>query len=167
MERGRRAILALSGFSNLARFRFLYLSKPLSAPFQTRSCPFLFPFLVFLVLPIYHIQICATSRPTIGPRRTITGPRDQWEVYVHGDETLGTSMRNMSAPTRGRKRSSNIMKASALAVPHSKKRIRLNGPDERRGRATPNRNCEQEQGVHRDSRKNLHKAEGDRKHDGQ
>ena len=33
--------------------------------------------------------------------------------------------------------------------------------------ATPNRKRQQQQGVHRDSRNDLHEVEGDRKHDGQ
>ena len=33
--------------------------------------------------------------------------------------------------------------------------------------ATPDCKHQQEQNVYRDSKKNLHKAEGDRKHDGQ
>ena len=33
--------------------------------------------------------------------------------------------------------------------------------------ATPNRKRQQQHDVHRDSRNNLHKAEGDRKRDGQ
>ena len=43
----------------------------------------------------------ASCNPIIGPRRTITGPWDQWEVCVHGEETLGTSLHNMSALARG------------------------------------------------------------------
>ena len=37
LERGHGAVLALSRPSNLARFRFLCGSKPIFAPFQTRS----------------------------------------------------------------------------------------------------------------------------------
>ena len=33
--------------------------------------------------------------------------------------------------------------------------------------ATPNRKCQQQQDVHRDSRNDLHEVEGDRKLDGQ
>ena len=76
----------------------------------------------------------ASCSPTIGPRRTITGPRDQWEVCIHGEETLGTSLRNMSAPARGSKRSGSGRKATALGAPHARKKRRLNGPDEKRGR---------------------------------
>ena len=47
----------------------------------------------------------ASCSPTIGPRRTIIGPRDQCEVCIRGEETLGTSLRDMSAPARGSKRS--------------------------------------------------------------
>ena len=72
--------------------------------------------------------------PTIGPRRTITGPRDQWEVCIHGEETLGTSLRNMSAPARGSKQSGSGRKAMALGAPYARKKRRLNGPDKKRER---------------------------------
>ena len=56
VEQRGTVILRRSKFSNLARFRFLYRSKPISAPVPTSflprfypffsySCPFLFPFL--------------------------------------------------------------------------------------------------------------------------
>ena len=77
----------------------------------------------------------ASCSPTIGPRRTITGPRAQWEVCIQGEETLGTSLRDMSAPARESKRSGSVRKATALGAPHAKKKRRLNGPDEKRGRA--------------------------------
>ena len=76
----------------------------------------------------------ASCSPTIGPRRTITDPWDQWEVCIHGEETLGTSLRDMSAPACGSKRSGSGRKATALGAPHARKKRRLNGPDERRGR---------------------------------
>ena len=76
----------------------------------------------------------ASCNPTIGPRRTITGLWDQWEVCIHGEEVLGTSLRDMSAPTCGSKRSGRVKKATALGAPHARKKIRLNGPDEKRGR---------------------------------
>ena len=76
----------------------------------------------------------ASCSPTIRPRRTITGPRDQWEVCIHGEETLGTSLHNMSAPARGSKGSGSVRKAMGLGAPHAKKKRRLNGPDEKRGR---------------------------------
>ena len=47
---------------------------------------------------------------------------------------LGTSLRNMSAPACGSKRSGNGRKATALGVPHARKKRRLNGPDEKRER---------------------------------
>ena len=122
LERGLGAVFLLFRCSNLGRFLFLCRSKSVSAPFQNRSCP-------FLVLLTYHIQKRATSSPIIGPRRTITGPRDQWEVCVRGDETLGTSSRNMSAPACGSKRSSSITKVRALGAPHTKRKRRINGPD--------------------------------------
>ena len=77
----------------------------------------------------------ASCSPIIGPRRTIIGPRDQWEVCIHGEETLGTSLRDMSPPTRGSKRSCSGRKATALGAPHARKKRRLNGPDEKRGRS--------------------------------
>ena len=76
----------------------------------------------------------ASCSPTIGPRRTITGPQDQWEVCIHGEETLGTSLRDMSAPARDSKRSGIVRNAMALGAPHAKKKKRLNGPDKKRGR---------------------------------
>ena len=76
----------------------------------------------------------ASCSPTIGPRRTITGPRDQWEVCIHGKETLGTSLRDMSAPAHDSKQSGSVRKAAALGAPHARKKRRLNGPDEKRGR---------------------------------
>ena len=79
--------------------------------------------------------MCASCSPTIGPRRTITGPQDQWEVCIHGEEMLGTSLRDMSAPARGSKRSGSGRKATALGAPHARKKRRLNGPDEKRGRS--------------------------------
>ena len=47
---------------------------------------------------------------------------------------LGTSLRNMSAPVRGSKRSNSIRKATALGAPHAREKRRLNGPNEKRGR---------------------------------
>ena len=76
----------------------------------------------------------ASCSPTIGPRRAITGPRDQWEVCIHGEETVGTSLRNMSTPARGSKRSASGRKVTALGAPHARKKRRLNGPDEKRER---------------------------------
>ena len=74
----------------------------------------------------------ASCSPTIGPRRTITGPRDQWEVYICGEEMLGTSL---LAPARsGSKRSDSATKERAQGAPHAKKK-RLKGPNEKRGRA--------------------------------
>ena len=56
---------------------------------------------------------------------------------------LGISLRDMSAPTRGRKRSDTAKKARAQAAPIAKKKRRINAPDDRGGgaeRARPNRN---------------------------
>ena len=69
----------------------------------------------------------------------------------------------MSAPARGSKRSGSVRKAMVLGAPHTRKKRRLNGPDEKRARAkgaTPNCKRQQQQDVHKDSRNNLHEAEG-------
>ena len=47
---------------------------------------------------------------------------------------LGTNLCITSATTRGSKQNGSIIKARALGVPHAKKKRRLNGPNERRGR---------------------------------
>ena len=76
----------------------------------------------------------------------------------------------MSAPTHGSERSGSVRKATALGAPYARKKRRLNGQMKRGGGAegaTPNRKHQQQQDVHRDSRNNLHEAEGDKKHDGQ
>ena len=134
VDRDRGAILALSRFPNLARCRVLYRSKPISTPFQTRLCPFIFPFLVFLVLLTYHIQIHATFSPIIGPRQTIIDPWDQWEVCIHGDEMLGTSLRDMYAPVCGCKRSRSGTNLRALDAQHTKKKRSLIGLNKRSGK---------------------------------
>ena len=76
----------------------------------------------------------------------------------------------MSAPARGSKRSGSGRKAMALGAPHARKKEDSMGQT-KRGRgaegATPNCKRQQQQDVHRDSRNNLHEAEGDRKRDGQ
>ena len=43
-------------------------------------------------------------------------------------------MHDMSAPACGSKQSGSVRKATALGAPHAKKKRRLNGPDEKRGR---------------------------------
>ena len=76
----------------------------------------------------------------------------------------------MSAPTRGSKRSDAARKARAQAAPIAKKKRRLNAPDDRGGgaeRARPNRNRQQYQNDHRDSRNRRHEAEGSMKRDRQ
>ena len=88
VERGRRVILALFGFSNLARFLFLALSKPVPG----LSC-----IAHLSYLDICHLQI--NHWTTSDHHRSA----DQWEVCIHGKETLGTSLCNMSAPSRGSK----------------------------------------------------------------
>ena len=47
---------------------------------------------------------------------------------------LGTSLRDMSAPMHGSKRSDATKEARAQAAPIAKKKRRLNAPDDRRGR---------------------------------
>ena len=47
---------------------------------------------------------------------------------------LGTNLHDMSSPARGSKRSGSIKQLTALGAPHAKKKRRLNGPDEKRGR---------------------------------
>ena len=44
------------------------------------------------------------------------------------------SLCDMSTPVHGSKRSGSVMKARALGALHAKKKRRLNGPEERRGR---------------------------------
>ena len=56
---------------------------------------------------------------------------------------LGTSLRNMSTPTRGSKRSDAAKKARGQAAPIAKKKRRLTASGDRGGgeeRARPNRN---------------------------
>ena len=89
----------------------------------------------------------ASCSPTIGPRRTITGPRDQWEVCIHGEETLGTSLHDMLAPAHDSKQSGSVRKATALGAPHAKKKkktqwARRKEGEGRRG-GTPNRKRQQ------------------------
>ena len=112
---------------------FFTLFQPVFYPVFSRSCPFLFPFLSRSCSAYLSYLICATSSPTIGPRRTITDPQDQWEVCICGEETLKTSLCDMFAPARGSKQSSSIRKAIGQGAPIAKKKRRLNGPDDRRG----------------------------------
>ena len=133
MEQRRTAVLHRSRFSNLARFHFLYCLKPVFAPFQPVFNPFLFPFLSLSCTAYLSYLICATSNPTIGPRRTITGPRDQWEVCICDEETLETSLCDMSAPAHRSKQSSSVRKAIGQGAPIAKKKRRLNRLDNRRG----------------------------------
>ena len=55
-------------------------------------------------------------------------------ICIHGEETLGTSLHNIIAPTRGSKQSDSIKKARAQGVPHAEKKRRLNRPNEKKGR---------------------------------
>ena len=83
---------------------------------------------------------------------------------------LGTSLHDMSAPTRGSKWTDAARKARAQAAPIAKKKRRLNAPDDREGgveRARPNHNRQQYQNDHRDSKDRRHKVEGSMKHDKQ
>ena len=59
---------------------------------------------------------------------------NQWEVYIHGEETLGTSFHDVSAPTRGSKQSDAPRKARAQTAPIANKKRSLNAPDDRGGR---------------------------------
>ena len=45
---------------------------------------------------------------------------DEWEVCIRGEEMLGTSLHDMSAPTRGSKRSDAARKARVQAAPITK-----------------------------------------------
>ena len=47
---------------------------------------------------------------------------------------LGISLRDMSISAHGSNQSGSITKVRALGAPHTKKKRRLNGLDERRGR---------------------------------
>ena len=79
-------------------------------------------------------------------------------------------MRDMSAPARDNKRSGSVRKATAMGAPTPRRKEDSMGQTKRGGGAegaTPNRKCQQQQDVHRDSRNDLHEAEGDRKRDGQ
>ena len=71
---------------------------------------------------------------------------DQWEVCNHGEETLGTSLHNMSAPTRGSKQSGSIRKATVLGHPTPGRKEDSMGKKKRGGGAegaTPNRKRQQ------------------------
>ena len=59
---------------------------------------------------------------------------DQWEVCIHGEEMLGTSLHDMSTPSCWRKQSDAIRKVRAQGALHVKKKRRLNAPDKKRGR---------------------------------
>ena len=143
MERRRTAVLRRSKFSNLARFHFLYRLKshlyprsnpvfyPVPMHVLALSFPILVPFLYCLAIISRCAPVAAQPLDHVGPS---LAPRDQGEVCIHGKETLGTSLRNMFAPVRGSKGSGSVRKAMALGAPHAKKKRRLNGPDEKRGR---------------------------------
>lgn len=145
-------VLGLPRSLNLARFRFLCRSNPFLTPFQIGSCPFLLPFLAFLPLLTYHIQIHAISSLTIGMRRTIASLRDQWEVCILGEEMLGTSLSDISATAPGSKWSNSVMKVRALGAPHGKKKRRFNGPCERRERGGGGNTQSQTSAIARRSR---------------
>ena len=76
----------------------------------------------------------------------------------------------MSAPACGTKRNGSVRKATALGAP-TPRRKEDSMDQTKRGEgaegATPNRERQQQQDIHRDSRKNLHEAEGDKKRDRQ
>ena len=117
----------------LFKTRFGPCSNPFLPRFFSRCCPFLFPFLSHSCSAYLSYLICTTSSPTIGPRRTITRPRNQWEVCICGEETLKTSLCDMFAPACGSKQNSRVKKAIGQGAPIAKKKRRLNGPDDRRG----------------------------------
>ena len=62
----------------------------------------------------------ASCSPPIGPRRTIIGPRDYWEVYICGEEMLGTSL--LAPACSGSKRSDSATKERAQGAPYAKKK---------------------------------------------
>ena len=121
VERRRTAIPHYSKLSNLARFRFLcrlkHVSAPIPTPFLPLSKPILDPF------PHAFLSLSCTAKLSYLDARqlhpnhwtTLDHHRsaDQWEVCVQGEETLGTSLRNMFAPTRGSKWSDATKKARA------------------------------------------------------
>ena len=134
-ERGRGAVLALSKFLNLVRFRFLFCLKPIFAPFKTYSwphsnpilalfqshfCPFPNPFWplskpvpgLFCIAHLSYLDTCHLQPnhwTTLDHHRST----DQWEVCICGEEKLGTSLHDMYAPLHGSKRSDAVRKARA------------------------------------------------------
>ena len=93
---------------------FAPLSEPVCAPLETRSCPLFFLFKVFLLLLSYHIYICATSSPTIGPRRTTITPRTSGRFAFVGEGPIWSNMHNMFAATHSEsKRNDSVRKARA------------------------------------------------------
>ena len=115
MERGYGAILPLSRFSNLVRFRFLYRLKHIFAPFKPVLDPVPMPFLP-LFKPFFPLSkpvpsiFCATHLSYLDtchlqPNHwtTLDNHRsaDQWEVCIRGKEMLGTSLHNMLLPRMG------------------------------------------------------------------
>ena len=76
LERGPRAVLPCSRFSNIPRFRFDSRLKPVFASFFPVFHPVLHPFSTrsrpVLVLLTHQIEIFSTWFIAIGPRRTIT-----------------------------------------------------------------------------------------------
>ena len=59
---------------------------------------------------------------------------DQWEFCICGEETLETSLHDMSASSHGSKRSDAVKKVRAQGPLHVKNKRRLNALEERRGR---------------------------------
>ena len=120
---------------------FFYHLKPIFAPSKTCSWPCYNAVLASFqtrsglsctahlsYLDTCHLQ--PNQWTTLDHHRSV----DKWEVCIHGEEMLGTSLHDMSAPSRRSKRSDAIRKVRAQGAPHIKKKKRLNAPDERRGR---------------------------------
>ena len=105
---------------------FLTLCKPVLAPFVSRPWFYCTAYLSYLDTRHFEPNHWTTSDHhwSIGP----VGRLYSWK----GD--LGTSLHNMFSPAFGSKQSGSIMKARPLGAPHTKNKIRLNEPDERRGR---------------------------------
>ena len=132
VETGRGAILALSRFSNLARFRFLYRLKPVLDSFQN---PFLPLFVTVLGLSCIDCLSYLDTRCFNAPHWPTSDHYlsvDEWEVYICCEEMLGIC--SLAPTCCGSKWSDSATKPRAQGAPHAKKRRRLKGPDKRIGR---------------------------------
>ena len=95
---------------------------------------------------------------------------DQWEVCIHGEEMLGTSLHDMSTPRVGaseatppRRRGHRLRPLSRRREDSTRRTIGVGGAE----RARPNRNRQQYQNDHRDNKNRRHEAEGSMKRDRQ